>query len=226
MKSFKKIIALLLVVATLCSMPVYGFAAKKDAAEAAPVEEEKKVNKFENVATMYLIYTSANPKIPHLWIYIENETDETLNIGPYKLEPHGAVSMGAWKDRGMGAGIHINLERYWVKDETYGRAFYIKTKVSRSELERVGKKLDRHNYWNWGLNCVWFALSIWNTCTVKFVPFLFSPRIALVFMFLYGARRPDFTIKKLTNSSKAYKYVTGGKLEKVYPGVLYTKTGV
>lgn len=225
-KTMKKLIALLLVFATLMAMPSFAYAANEDAAEDSESFIDRLKYKNENVATMYLVFTSANPKIPHLWIYIENETDETLKIGPYKLEPHGAVSMGAWKDRGMGAGIYINLERYWVKEATYGRAFYIKTKVSRGELEKVGKSLDRHNYWNWGLNCVWFAVSVWDKCTPKIVPFLFSPRISLAFMFLYGAKRPDFQFKKLYNSSKAYKYITGGELEPVYEGVLYTNTGV
>lgn len=274
MKSFKKAIALLMVVATLMSLPVSASAewswkrnkeettvsAEADAAAAeAPVVEEttkkrfklfkraeekaqaaepaaqaaaetvaetKKVNKREKVATMYLLFTSANKLEPHFWVYIVNNTDETLMVGPYAIEPHGSVSIGSWDDRGMGTGIHFNLERYWVKEETYGRAFSISTSVTRGELERVGKKFKYHNYWNWGLNCVWFATSMWNTCTIKFVPFLFSPRFSLAFMFLYGAKRPDYTIQKLNNSSRCYKYQKDGTLKPVIPGVLFTNHGV
>lgn len=199
--------------------------------EKATKKTEEKVTEQETsnlgkVATMYLFFTSANKKIPHLWIYIENNTDKSLQMGPYTIEPYGAVSMGAWKDRGDGAGIYINLERYWVKEATYGRAFYIKSRISQAALNRVGKSFERHNYWNWGFNCVWFALGVWNIATFKFIPFLFSPRIALGFMFLYGARRPKFTIKKETKPSRCYKYQNGGTLKVVKPGVLYTKTGV
>ena len=196
------------------------------AATAAETTEAQKVNKRENVATMYLIYTSANKLEPHFWIYIVNNTDETLMVGPYALEPHGTVSIGSWDDRGMGKGIHFNLERYWVKEETYGRAFSIKTSVNRKELEKLGSKFKRHNYWNWGFNCVWFATCMWNSCTIKFVPFLFSPRFSLAFMFLYGAKRPDYTIQKLNSASKCYKYQDDGTLKPVVPGVLFTNYGV
>lgn len=274
MKSFKKAIALLMIVATLMSLPVSASAEwswkrnKKeettvsaeaetaaDATEAVAVEETtrkkfklfkkaeekaapaaetvvateaetKKVNKREKVATMYLLFTSANKLEPHFWVYIVNNTDETLMVGPYAIEPHGSVSIGSWDDRGMGKGIHFNLERYWVKEETYGRAFSISTSVTRGELERVGKKFKYHNYWNWGFNCVWFATSMWNTCTVKFVPFLFSPRFSLAFMFLYGAKRPDYTIQKLNKASGCYKYQKDGTLKPVIPGVLFTNYGV
>lgn len=279
MKSFKKAIALLMVVATLMSMPVSVSAAKSTktetttvAAETTVVEETtkkerkslfsrlkkteetteaavetttvkdsksskkaaettteattKKVNKREKVATIYLLYTSANKLEPHFWVYIVNNTNETLMVGPYALEPYGSVSIGSWDDRGDGHGIHFNLERYWVKEETYGRAYSIKTSVTRSELERLGKKFKYHNYWNYGLNCVWFATSMWNTCTVKFVPFLFSPRISLAFMFLYGAKRPDYTIQKLNSASKCYKYQKDGTLKQVSPSVLFTNYGV
>lgn len=268
MKSFKKAIALLMVVATLMSLPVsasaewkWKFWEKEETtvveeteaeaeAEAAPVEETtkkskksakaeettaaeveetettKKVSKFENVATMYLLYTSANKLEPHFWVYIVNDTNETLMVGPYAIEPYGSVSIGSWDDRGSGHGIHFNLERYWVKEETYGRAFSIKTRVNRSELERMGRKFKIHNYWNYGLNCVWFATSMWNTCTIKFVPFLFSPRFSLAFMFLYGAKRPDYTIQKLNDSSKCYKYQKDGTLKTVVPGALFTNYGV
>ena len=218
MNKIKKIVALLLAIVIMVSIPVCTFAAEE--------AEKESILGADNVATMYLVFTSANPKVPHLWIYIENETNETLNIGPYKLKPNGAVSMGAWKDRGDGAGIYINLERHWVKDATYGRAFYIKTNVSRSELKRIGNSLDRHNYWNWGLNCAWFATSIWNICSVKFVPFLISPRLCLVVMLAYGAKRPDFKFKKEPNESNCYKYITGGTLKKCSYGATVTSTGV
>ncbi|GEM_PF-4411202 len=247
MKTLKKAIAILIVIATLMSLPVSASAEWKwklgkkeetataeEAADAeaaaeetvAETEAKKKVNKLENVATMYLLYTSANKLEPHFWVYIVNNTDETLMVGPYALEPYGSVSIGSWDDRGSGHGIHFNLERYWVKEETYGRAFSIKTKVNRFELEMLGKKFKVHNYWNWGLNCVWFATSMWNTCTIKFVPFLFSPRFSLAFMFLYGAKRPDYTIEKLNDSSKCYKYQKGGTLKTVVPGALFTNYGV
>lgn len=221
MKLTKKIIALLLALITVLTLPICTFAATTD----AKTEEESDLG-ANDVATLYLVFTSANPKIPHLWIYIENETSETLQLGPYKIEGHGAVSLGAWKDRGNGAGIHINLERYWVKSETYGRAYYIKTGVTKNELKRMGNALDRHNYWNWTFNCAYFAVSMWNIASVKFIPFLISPRLELVVMLLYGAKRPDFKFKKLNDGSKCYKYITGGSLERVNSGALYTNTGV
>lgn len=255
MKAFKKAIAILLCIAMISAMPVFSSAAlfkKKakaaeettteavvDEAETEAAEEETEApkaepkkeksslaKKLEKVGTIYLFYSSANPKVPHLWIYIQSSCDESLQIGPYTLEPHGAVSIGAWQDRvGNGAGIYFNLERYWVKEATYGRSFCIKNSLTRGDVARIGNALDRHNYWNWGLNCVFFALSMWTLATPKFVPFLFSPRIALAFMFLYGARRPNFTISKC-GASSTYKYITGGSLKNVTASGLFTNYGV
>lgn len=242
MNRVKRIIAILLVVATLLVIPVsanaeglFGvlnsdmssiFNASENMVGEEKDEEEDSVSSLTNVAELYLFYTTANPEMPHMWLYFVNTSDMTLEVGPYKLKPGKAVSMGTWRDRGNGAGIHYNLERYWVKKATYDRAYYIKTDVNLMELKSFSKSLDAHNNWSWPFNCCWFAVTAWNKCSLKQIPYLFFPQAELFFMKIYGAQRPTFTISKETSSNNVYKYVTGGSLERVVTGALYTNTGV
>lgn len=221
MRTFKKLISVLLVISMLICFPAIAFA--KDTAE----EEEtvKSGSGMDAVANIYLLISTANPKLPHMWIYIENISDHTLKIGHYDLAAGDSLSMGSWKDRGQGEGIHYNMERYWIKDETYERTIYIKSTINEFELDNLSDTINRHNYWNYFFNCAWFAVCVWNCCTIKFVPFLISPYIISPFLFLYGAKKLDFEIPKLTTNKKCYKHTEEG-LERLYPGVLVTSTGV
>ncbi len=222
MKKFKGILALLLAFIIVASIPFSAFAAGSKA-DSAAVQEEKKGSDI--VATMYLMVSNANPAKPHVWIYMENETKETFTVGHYKLKGNEALSMGAFKDRGEGNGIHYNLERYWVKDATYGRTFSLKTTVTRNEMERISNCVNRHNYWNWIFNCNWFATCVWNIASPKKILYLIAPHITRVEMILWGARRPDFKISKLYNEDKVYKHTDDG-LKIVSWRVLPTNTGV
>ena len=207
--------------------------ASKASANSKAVEEvteesttkKKRTSIFQNVATMYFLISNANPEKPHTWIYIENLTDESLQVGHYTLPPYETMSVGAFMDRGNGYGVYYNLERYWVKEETYERTYYLKTKVSRAELKTVTTTINNHDYWNWVFNCCWFATCVWNKCTPLQLIHLGWPQVTRVQIRCLGAKHPDFEIKKLTDTNKVYKHTEDG-LEVVYPGVLYTKTGV
>ena len=223
MKNTKRLLALILAIVIALSVPMLCYAQGR--IKAAVEEDTAKGISLEKVADIYLIFTTANPKIPHLWIYIVSKTDKTLTVGHYRLPAGESVSIGAWKDRGNGPGIHYNLERYWVKEETYGRAIAIKGSINETELKLITATINSHNYWNWVFNCVWFATSVWNKANLRIVPFLCSPRIACAFMLLYGGRRPDFTIEKLYNPNKVYKHTDDG-LQVVYRSALWTSTGV
>ena len=163
------------------------------------------------VAKMWVFVTFANPKVPHCWIYIKNLTDKSLRVcDNYYIKPYGDFSMGAFKARGTdGPGIYFNLERHWIKPETYGRAYCMSTNVSRREMGKISDALKRHNYWNWGFNCCWFATSIWNICSPRKLLYLFSPYIMVGQMLIWGAKRPDFKIPKLADASQCYKYENG-----------------
>lgn len=216
MKKLKGLVAILLALSIFASCGVMAFAKGINSTDQNPLE---------NVATMYLCVSNANPKLPHMWIYIENTSDSTLDVAGYKIKPGKALSMGCFKDRGSGAGIHFNLERYWVKDATYERTFCMSTQVSRAELDRVVSALGRHNYWNWMLNCAFFATSIWNICSPRKIIYLFAPQIERVIMLVLGARRPKIKFQKLYDEDQVYKYTSDG-LKTVAYRVLPTKTGV
>ncbi len=215
--------------------------ATEDMTEAAPEEttkapEEKTTSSSSSfslfsgrntVAKMWVFVTFANPKVPHCWIYIVNLTDKPLKVcDNYSIKPHGDFSMGAFKARGTdGPGIYFNLERHWIKPETYGRAYCMSTNVSASEMQSVANAIKRHDYWNWGFNCCWFATSIWNICSPRKLLYLFSPYIMVGQMLVYGAKRPDFKIPKMADASQCYKYEDGKARQACWRATI-TNTGV
>ena len=235
MKMTKRLIALLLAVIMIAAIPFTAFAAKdaKEETTAAAEEEttaapaEPKENLRDTVAKMWVFVTFANPKVPHCWIYIKNLTDKPLKVcDDYYIKAHGDFSMGAFKERGTdGAGIYFNLERHWIKPETYGRAYCMATNVSRKEMNKLPDALKRHNYWNWGFNCCWFATCIWNLASPRKLAYLFSPYIMVGQMLIWGAKRPDFVIPKMTNAAYCYKYSPDGIKQCCYRATI-SNTGV
>ena len=113
-------------------IPVCCFA---EEAATADVAEEPAPRRTGKVATLYLNVSNANPKYPHCWLYFVNETDEPIQVGYYTVPAGDSVSVGNFRDRGNGSGIYYNLERYWVKEATYGRTFSMSTSVSAGEAE-------------------------------------------------------------------------------------------
>ncbi len=247
MKSFKKIIALIMALVIFAAVPMSASAAlfsrntktqaaaadepdveeTTEAATEAPKSSGSLFGGINTVAKMWVFVTFANPKVPHCWIYIVNLTDKPLRVcDNYYIKPHGDFSMGAFKARGTdGPGIYFNLERHWIKPETYGRAYCMSTNVSASEMQSVANAIKRHDYWNWGFNCCWFATSIWNICSPRKLLYLFSPYIMVGQMLIWGAKRPDFTIPKMTDASQCYKYENGVARQACWRATI-TNTGV
>ena len=226
----KKIISLLLALLMFASIPMGAYAAKAKADAAVETTEapaEESGSALDTVAKMWVFVTFANPKVPHCWIYIVNQTDKPLKVcDDYYIKPHGDFSMGAFKPRGTdGPGIYFNLERHWIKPETYGRAFCMSTNVSRREMERVSNSLKRHDVWNWGMNCCYFATSIWNICSPRKLLYIISPYFMCAQMLIWGARRPNFTIPKMTNAAYCYKYHSDGITQCCWRATI-TNTGV
>lgn len=197
----------------------------KDDKEETEKKESKIKNPFEIVANVYILVSRANPELPHVWVYIENISNETLKVGHYSLPAGETLSMGSWRDRGNGAGIHYNLERYWVKEATYGRTTYVKAQVTRPEIAMATATINVHDYWSWPFNCGWFATSVWNKCTLKQVIYLFHPNLIEAEMTLLGGKPLDFNVQKLRSSGKVYKHTKDG-LVNVCANGLYTNTGV
>lgn len=221
MKIAKRIVSLLLVLVLMLSIPLAVTAAQSSAAAGIVMAEEPEDGEElddgsdEVVAKMYLMVSNADPKEPHVWIYIENTSNEKLQLlDDYTIGKNSAVSMGAWKARGTDeAGIYMNLERHWIKDATYERTYYMCTDVTRAELKEVGEAMALHDYWNWVFNCGWFATSMWNICSPRKILYLFFPQLIRVEMILFGAKKLttlDHKIPKMTDASKCYKYHVDG----------------
>lgn len=205
--------------------------AKKETTTAAEEKTTKKKKTFKEaiganrVANVYLLISAAQADKPHVWIYVENISDKPITVGHYTCPAGDSVSLGAWRDRGRGAGIHYNLERYWVKAETYTRTIYLKATITAAELKMVTFTIKHHDYWTWPFNCGWFATSVWNKTTFKQVPYLFWPQLIRIPMYILGAKNLDFTIKKLGDPSRTYKHTKDGMVV-MNSSALWTNTGV
>lgn len=223
MEKLKKITAILLAVIMLFSIPVLAFA---DDAADEEIAEEAPVISSGNVGTLYIIYSPANKREPHMWIYLVNNSDSPLEFGHYTVPAGGCVSVGNFHDRGSGAGIHYNLERYWVKPATYERSYYLKTSVTASELRRCGSAMKLMNHWDYVFcNCSMFATTIWNICSPRKIIHLGFPHISFVEMLLWGAKKLDFTISKVGSTGSVYKYTREG-IEPIKYAVVLTNYGV
>lgn len=221
MEKLRKITALILAVLMIMAIPAFAFADDEEV-----IEEDPAPVSSGTVATLYILLSRANKKEPHTWLYLVNESEEPIVFGHYTVPAGGVVSCGNFHDRGSGAGIHYNLERYWVKPATYERTRYLKTSVTAGELRRASNAMKYMNHWDYVFcNCSFFATTIWNICSPRKILHLGFPQITNVEMILWGAKKLDFTISKVGSASNVYKYTKEG-MEPVKYAVVLTNYGV
>ncbi|MBR4726493.1 MAG: hypothetical protein IK080_01230 [Clostridia bacterium] len=63
---------------------------------------------------MYLCHRwSKVPSLGHVWVYVENLTQEDMVIGAYTVPPHEGVSLGCFGlTRSDGGGTYYNVEAH------------------------------------------------------------------------------------------------------------------
>jgi hypothetical protein len=103
--------------------------------------------------------------IGHAWIYVENLTDEPLQVGHYTLPANQGVSVGLFSftcDDGI--GIYYNVESYCCNVHGGDGLVSITTDLDEEEMETLSKKLrDYPNHWDPFFNCMYFAFTMWNS---------------------------------------------------------------
>lgn len=141
------------------------------------------------VANMYLCHARTGGSIfGHCWVYIENLSDETLQIGVCQCPPGQGVSVGTWAlTRNDGHGIYYNLESYLVNAFGLGRMRAIKDTLTRSELEQVSRRAAKQNFWDFlFFNCAFYAAAVWNAGSGKKVIPLIHPTVVWLQIMLRG----------------------------------------
>lgn len=143
----KRILAFLLALAILCCCAVPAFAADS------------------TVAKLYLCHRwSGAPSLGHVWVYVENLSNQTQKVGAYTLPPHQGVSIGNFGlTRSDGNGIYYNVEAYCAQRFSMSGTISNSTKLTQSELNSVSSAILSQNLWlPLGSNCGDFACRVWN----------------------------------------------------------------
>lgn len=126
--------------------------------------------------------------VGHGWIYVENLTDETLQVGHYSLPPHQGVSVGLFsftcKD---GIGIYYNVESYCCNVHGGDGLVSITTDLDEGEMEKLSNKLrDYPNYWDPFFNCMYFAFTMWNSVSGRKLIPLVMPAFGQLQLRMHG----------------------------------------
>ncbi len=190
----KKIIALLLAVIMAFSVSTVGWAAEDLTEETTenvtdPVDEESAENdENEIVATLYLCSNiTVWPIVGHAWIYVENLSDEPIDVGYYSgVESGKGVSVGSFSFSVWdGWGIYYNLEAY--RERNNNRYRYVSRDMTQSDLDKLNNALKNYpNYWGIAGNCATFAFSMWNTVNGTAYFSLLIPAITHFTLLLMG----------------------------------------
>ena len=137
----------------------------------------------EVVADLYLCHRwSSVPSLGHAWIYIENRSNETLQVGAYALPPNQGVSVGTFGlTRNDGSGVYYNVEAYCGHRHSLSGLVSIGTSLTRAKLSAVSNVILSQNFWDPILfNCTMFASRAWNAGGGRTViPLLFPVMIKL-----------------------------------------------
>lgn len=120
----------------------------------------------------------------HAWVYIENISENEIQIGAYTLEPGKSISVGTSSFAGKnGWRLYYNLETFTEKDANY---ISIKDTISLDELDAMNKVIRNYNHWNPIINCTFSSSAIWNTVSDKhLIPMVF-PIFSMIQMWIHG----------------------------------------
>lgn len=140
------------------------------------------------VADIYLCHRwSGVPSLGHDWVYIENLTNETLQVGVYRVPPKQGVSLGNFGlTRADGNGTYYNVEAYCGNHFSLSGMVATKDTLTRDALKKLSNVVLNTNHWDPIVNCDSFAAVVWNAgSSKKVVPLLF-PILMKLQILLYG----------------------------------------
>ena len=155
--------------------------------EPVPPQEIKPLQDNDIVATLYVFYDKSDIHgMGHTWIYVENLTDQELEVGIYPLPANEGVSVGTLPEYD-GWGLYYNIEAY--QQTIYGMEdqLSMKDEITLKELRRISRFILYYpNFWDpVFFNCMLFAFLAWDMGSWKILIPLFFPIIGKVQMLIY-----------------------------------------
>lgn len=127
----------------------------------------------------------------HAWIYVENLTNEPLQVGHYILPPNEGVSVGLFSFTCEdGIGIYYNVESYCCNVHGGDGLVSITTDLDEDEMEKLSNKLTKYpNHWDPFFNCMYFAFSMWNSVSGKKLIPLVIPAFGQLQLRMHGGEK-------------------------------------
>ncbi len=181
----KKIIAVLLALIMAFSVMIPVMATENET--SAESTEGEAVATISLCAAIYVWPISG-----HTWIYVHNNSDESIQVGHYTVPAGQGVSVGAFSfSVNDGWGIYYNIEAY--KENTKNRMDKVWSKsedINEAQLNTLTQKLKNYpNYWGFVNNCATFAFSVWNSVTGDAYFSLLIPAITQFMLMITGAKK-------------------------------------
>lgn len=139
----KKTVALVLSLIMLLGLSAVAFASEEDVTEANAVTEV--VDDGEFVARLYVCSSMSVPVlVGHVYLYVENLSDEPITVGLYEVPIGQGVSVGTMCfSVSDGGGIYYNVEAYRINKNDKNDSVLCKSKgLTKSELEKLSRKLS------------------------------------------------------------------------------------
>ncbi len=175
-RTIKKIFALILVFTMVFSFSANAFAA------------EKTVDR-ENIVTMHLVTFMGTTLFGHVWLYFENNSNETQRVGYYDLPPGEGVSVGIFL-RDTTGKIFYNVESYDINYYNQTGWYSVSEELNAEELKTATKALvDARNGWDPVFNCMYFAFKVWNAVTGDGYASLVLPVLGVLQVRMRGGTR-------------------------------------
>lgn len=220
----KRIIALLLslvmLFGVLGTLSLYAFAdetaGETEVTEGedpeTPTEPEEPEIPLSGNIYLYLC-SNWNSVVPHVFIYVVNETDHDIRVGYYDLPSGQGVSLGSF---GMtvsdGPGVYYNIECYRNRGYDVPPNFMCISKtVSESELSSMSSYIKGANWWDpVAVNCCFFAAMCWNKAGGSYVfPLVCFPWLLRMQISAKGASH-TINLNKSVTPNDVYKQSSGG----------------
>lgn len=202
MKTFKKIVAVIMIIVTLfCS-----FAFVVSAEDANAIDEN------EYVATVYVCQKARLHYMSgHTWLYFVNLTNHDLKVGLYTLPKGQGVSVGTYgySIKG-GRGLYYNVEGYRYNHPKTDDFVCLKKSLTQKQLDTMSSKITRSGVWSYLLNCSFSAFTTWDVVFGKFLPYLIFPLLARLCILMYPQHEKGFYLYS-PKSDQIFKQVGFGK---------------
>ena len=156
------------------------------------------------VARMWICHKAdAFGSFDHVFLYIENLSDETLKVGRYVLYEGETVSVGTFgfsAPRGFGLYYNTECTRSLFRSGLTAKS----TLLTKAQLDKVNKKIVNYNYWDPVFNCTHFAISAWNAGPGGYISLCLFPSLGKKYIKNAGGEVDGVKLTTKT-SSEIYK---------------------